>query len=405
MGKLGHILITDDAEVTRDLLKQLLEGDYRITVAADGREAIACIERDRPDVLLLDLMMPVVDGFAVLAYLAAKPDPFLPVIVRSAATDGDARLRALKLGAHEFLDTTYNEGELEVRIKTMLALKRARDAAEQRSAELETQVADRTSELRNALEDLQATNRYKDEFLSVMSHELLTPLGFIIAYASSLEDGLAGELTAQQAQFVGSILHGGERLKLLIDNLIDISLMATGKFLLDPHDEWYAPLVERSIEAVRPLAEERGIFLASDVQVPEPVWLDDQRTAQALINLIRNAVNFTHVGGKVVVKAYLRENCLVTEVEDNGIGISQVDMFRLFQPFKQLDMSSTREVGGSGLGLKLAKGIVEAHGGEIGVRSAPGAGSTFWFELPAERPAPVAPSATQVSSSGSPAAR
>lgn len=377
-----HLLITDDKEETRDLLSQLLEGEYRVTLAADGAEAIAAIERDRPDLLILDLLMPNIDGFAVLKYLADHPGPFLPVIVRSAASQRGVRLRALTLGANEFLGTPFDEEELRIRIQSMLALKEARETAEQRARDLEVTVAERTRALRLALEDLRKSNRYKDEFLSVISHELRTPLGLILAYAASLEDGIAGELSEPQREMVSKILESSDRMMELVSNLLDMSLMAAGKLRVQFRDEDYAPLVEQAIEAVRPLAEEKAITVDTELNVPEPVSLDEQRTVQVLTNLVQNALKFTDAGGKVVVRAFLRDGQVVTEVSDTGIGISLDDMPRLFKQFKQLDMSATRDVGGFGLGLSLAKAIVEAHGGTIGARSVLGEGSTFWFAMP-----------------------
>lgn len=386
MAKKSHILVVDDMQETRDLLTQFLEGEYRITEASDGAEAIACIERERPDLLILDLLMPGVDGFAVLRHLANHPDPFLPVIVRSAAPQREVRLRALTMGANEFLGTPFDEDELNVRIHSMLSLKEARETAERRSRELEVTVAERTRELRIAVEDLRRSNRYKDEFLSVVSHELRTPLGVMIAYASSLEDGVAGELSESQREMVRTISQGGERMMELVSNLLDMSMMAAGKLRVNPRAECYEPLVAQAIAAERPLAEKKRITISTELHVPEPVEVDQRRTVQVLSNLVQNALKFTEAGGKVVIKAFLREGQLVTEVTDTGIGIEPDDQRRLFTQFKQVDMSSTREVGGSGLGLSLAKAIVEAHGGEIGVRSQPGAGSTFWFALPEHPP-------------------
>ena len=382
MRKPNHILIADDLVETRDLLTQLLEDEYQITAVVNGREAIACIERERPDLLILDLAMPEVDGFAVLAHLAANPGPFLPVIVRSSNSQREARLRALTMGAHEFLGTPFDDEELSVRIHSMLALKEARDTAERRARDLEVMVAERTRELRLTLEDLKKSNRYKDEFLSVISHELRTPLSAMLGFAYGLEDGDAGALSERQHEMVRQIAQGGETLMELVNNLLDMSLMAAGKLRLDARAELFEPLVEQALSSVRPLAEEKGIAISTDLQVPEPIELDDRRTVQVLTNLVQNALKFTDAGGKVVIKAFLREGALVTEVTDTGIGISPDDQSRLFKQFKHLDMSATREVGGSGLGLSLAKAIVEAHGGQIGVRSAPGVGSTFWFALP-----------------------
>lgn len=383
MSKAKRILVVDDLEDNRDLLSQILEGDYSVTLAPGGREAIASLERDRPDLLILDLAMPDVDGFAVLQYLAEHAGSFLPVIVISAITEREARVRALRMGAHEFVSRPFDLEEIAVRVKAMLALKEAREAAEQRARDLEVAVAERTRQLQLALEDLQKADRYKDEFLSVVSHELRTPLNAILGFTSMLDDGVAGPLTDEQHGYLTQVLQGADRMMELVSNLLDMSRMAAGRFSVDTHAEPFEPLVERALEAVRPLASRKGISVQTDLCVPEDVVLDDERTVQVLTNLVQNALKFTDQGGQVVVKAFLREGELVTEVKDTGIGIPPEELPRLFHAFAQVDMSSTREVGGSGLGLSLAKGIVEAQGGHIGVRSEPGVGSTFWFTVPA----------------------
>ena len=380
-----HILVADDREDNRDLMVQVLGSDYTVTLAADGAEAITCIETDRPDLVILDLNMPKVDGFAVLQHLADRPGSFLPVIVVSASTERASRLKALKLGAHEFLSRPFDLEELTIRVRTMVALKIARELAEEKTRTLEVAVAERTRELRLALEELQETDRYKDEFLSVVSHELRTPLNFIIGFASSLEDGVGGDLTDRQLAMVSPILVGADRMLELVNNLLDMSLLTADKFTVSPTPEPYEPLVERALDGLRSLAQSKGVTLTQDLCVPGQVLLDEQRTLQVLNNLVGNALKFTKPGGHVVVKAFLRDGELVTEVQDTGVGIPLDDQPRLFQRLKQVDMSATREYGGAGLGLSISKGIVEAHGGQIGVRSESGVGSTFWFVLPAKR--------------------
>jgi signal transduction histidine kinase len=133
---------------------------------------------------------------------------------------------------------------------------------------------------------------------------------------------------------------------------------------------------------LRALATPRRITLTTHVDVPGPVPVDGVRVGQVLTNLISNAIKFTPVGGEIRVRAFLHEGELVTEVVDNGIGIAEENLAKVFEKFKQLDMSATRQVGGTGLGLAITKALVEAHGGSISVFSRPSAGSTFRFSLP-----------------------
>ncbi len=386
MNKRPVLLVVDDQVENREAVADSLEDDYDIAQAANGKQAIEHIERARPDLLILDLGMPVIDGFGVLQFLADHPSGFLPVIVVSALGDRESRLRALRMGAHEFLAKPFDPEEIVVRVRTMLALKEAREMAERRAEDLEDLVAERTRELRAANEELRQVDRYKDEFLSVITHELRTPLTFILGFASILGDEGEGRLNAAQHRAVDRILEGTDRLGKLIDNLLDMGRMAAGQFHVDPHEVLVGPLVDEALGSMRSLALEKEIELAADVRVAGPLMLDRRTILQVFTNLIDNALKFTGKGGKVRVRAELRDGTLVAEVEDTGSGIASEDIPRLFKQFKQLDMKSTRKVGGAGLGLSIAKGIVHAHGGEIGVRSNPGDGSTFWFSLPARPP-------------------
>lgn len=248
-------------------------------------------------------------------------------------------------------------------------------------------------EIQGQLKVLQETDRMKDEFLSVISHELRTPLNFITGFASILEDEVAGPLTAEQHACLAKILTGADRMLVLINNLLDMSRIAAGSFTLSPAPTLYQPIVSEVLATMEPLVAEKQQRLTCDVDVPGEVEIDGQRVIQVLTNLVSNAGKFTPAGGAIAIRAYASGGELVTEVSDTGIGIATEDLPRLFRRFMQLDMSMTRTVGGSGLGLSICKAIVEAHGGRIGVRSeGPGKGSTFWFTLPvAARPHEAGP--------------
>jgi signal transduction histidine kinase len=229
---------------------------------------------------------------------------------------------------------------------------------------------------------LKASERIKDEFLSVISHELRTPLNFIMGFASTLEDEVYGPLNEGQLTAVSRILNGADRMVVLVDDLLDYAKLQAGKFDLTPVPTPYGPLVADALALMQPLADQRGLQLTHDIDVPGVPTLDAGRITQVLTNLVSNALKFADAGSQVAIRACLQEGQLRTEVSDTGCGIHPDDIPRLFQRFQQLDMSSTRRAGGTGLGLAITKAIVEAHGGAIGVTSELEKGSTFWFTLP-----------------------
>jgi len=236
---------------------------------------------------------------------------------------------------------------------------------------------------RERIEALELTDRLKDQFLSILSHELRTPVNAIMGFGSILDDEVAGPLSPEQHLYLSKILQGSEMLLALIDDLLDMSRIEAGKFTLTPIPMHFPEVCQDVVSTLTPLAWQKGLTLV--VHVPEPLptlEADPQRVGQVLTNLVNNAIKFTPVGGRITLRAETAGQELRCEVQDTGIGIAPEDIPKLFQRFTQVDMSSTRQIGGTGLGLSIAKALVEAHGGSIGVRSERDQGSTFWFTLP-----------------------
>ncbi len=255
-----------------------------------------------------------------------------------------------------------------------------RDITERKQAE--AAIAQRSAELEKANEALRTADRYKDEFLSVISHELRTPLNFITGFASILEDEVAGPLNETQQSYIHKILNGADRMLELVNNLLDMSRIQAGKLHIEPDLADYVPIVQEALAPLRPLSDQKQISLTLDAQDHPRLMVDARRLIQVLTNLVDNAIKFTPQGGEIQVRVRHAGDTILTEVTDTGPGISEESVAKLFKPFSQVDMSSTRRVGGTGLGLTISKAFVEAHGGQIGVRSRPGEGSTFWFTLP-----------------------
>lgn len=247
-----------------------------------------------------------------------------------------------------------------------------------------TQRVKMEKELASQLEKLQQLDALKDQFLSILSHELRTPINAIMGFGSILVDGLVGELQPAQQNYVVRMLTGAERLLGLVNDLLDMSRIQAGKFSVSPEPMVLASVVAEVLTSLGPLATRRSQVLTS-MMAPDlgEIEADVQRVSQVLTNLVGNAIKFTPEGGAVTVRAERREGGIYCAVTDTGIGISATNQEKLFHAFSQVDMSNTRHVGGTGLGLSISKSLIEAHGGEVGVQSEPGRGSTFWFTLPA----------------------
>lgn len=245
--------------------------------------------------------------------------------------------------------------------------------------------SERASGQEERIETLQRADALKDQFLSILSHELRTPINAIMGFGSVLQDEVAGPLAPLQRQYLDKMMTGADLLLALVNDLLDMSRIQAGKFTITYEDVQIDGLANSVAAALVPLSEAKGVNIAIETSpMLEPLKADAQRLGQVLTNLIGNAIKFTPPGGRISVSARPERDMMLVEVVDTGIGIRRDDLPRLFQRFTQVDMSNTRAQGGTGLGLSICKAIVEAHGGSLGVRSEWGHGSTFWFTVPRE---------------------
>ncbi len=257
-------------------------------------------------------------------------------------------------------------------------------------------------ELREATNAAEAASKAKSEFLAHMSHEIRTPLNGVIGMVDLV---LGSPLTEQQRRFCTLARASADSLTTVINDILDFSKIEAGKLEIVPDDFHLHGAVEDLLEILAPKAAQKGIELACCIADDVPVWVrsDPDRLRQILVNLVNNAIKFTADHGIVVVRVVLdgaaRGRQIVRfSVTDSGIGIHRDRLARLFKAFSQADSSTTRAYGGTGLGLVIAKQLSELMGGDIGVESEPGRGSTFWFTITLEPPATPAPPGTIASS-------
>ena len=369
------LLIADDNADMRDYLSRLLGQRYRVETVADGVEALERIERSPPDLILADVMMPRLDGFGLLAAVRGNGRlRSLPVVLLSARAGEESRIQGLEAGADDYMVKPFSARELLACVASQLQLARVRREAD--------------SERISLLEEVQEASRLKDDFLATLSHELRTPLNAILGYSRMLRSGTVS--ADKRDKTIATIERNAATLTQIVDDVLDVSRIVAGKIRLAVQRIDPAEIVRRAIDVVAPAAEAKGIRLDASVDPGTPPWIaaDPDRLQQILWNLLSNAVKFTGRGGRVQARIQGSDSDVEVSVTDTGIGIAPEFLPHVFERFRQADNSSTREHGGLGLGLSIAKQLAEMHGGTLDAHSdGVNRGTTFRLRIP--RPGPT----------------
>jgi signal transduction histidine kinase len=391
------ILVVEDDETNRDVLLRRLarEGYTNIVTAANGRQALDLLHQRPFDLVLLDILMPELNGYEVLEEL--KSDEHLrdvPVIMISAVTELDSVIHCIEAGAEDYLPKPFNPTLLRARIGASLEKKRLRD-----------QVILEQENLRKAKEAAEVASRYKSEFLTNTSHELRTPLNAIIGITEMLLEVARDLKRDDEIEPLERVIRAARQLLALINDILDLSKIEAGKMELRLEPFAIAPLIEDVFRTIQPLARNNGNELV--VNCPADVGsmsADQTRVRQALLNLVSNANRFTE-RGKVTLSvsrtAVAGAEWIAMAVADSGIGMTPEQMGRLFQAFVQADESTTRKYSGTGLGLAISRRFCQMMGGDITVASNIGRGSTFTIRLPVKADSNIGTEAASIRTDGS----
>lgn len=251
------------------------------------------------------------------------------------------------------------------------------------NSHLEFMVNERTEDLQMAIQELKKVDIAKSNFMANIGHELRTPLNIIIGSAELLQEGIWGELTPKQARYVHNIDDSGRHLLQLINDVLDISKLATGKMLLNPETFFVKEVVQQAVNGISTMATDKDIVIQVDI-LPEDfsVTADLHKFVEILYNILSNAVKFTREHGRVDVLVEKKETTFEVTIRDTGIGIALEDQERVFLEFEQVDSSYARQYEGTGLGLPIVKKLVEFHGGSVRLRSQLGVGTEVFFMMP-----------------------
>ena len=371
---LQRILIVDDAPANIQMLVEILGPEYEILIATDGLDGLESALEHIPDVILLDVEMPGLDGYQVCTQLKADPvTQGIPVLFLTSRDDTQDEATGLALGAIDYITKPFNPAVVSTRIKNQLELKRHREDQEKVARGL-----------REAREAAEQASQAKSLFLANMSHEIRTPMNAIMGLTHLC---LQTELTPQQQDYLNKVHGSANALLHLINDILDLSKIEAGKMSLEAVPFHLEDVLNDVSTLVSIKAQAKGleIIFATARGVPHLLVGDPIRLGQILANLVGNAVKFTASGDILVSVARVQEIqdpvVLKCAVRDTGIGMTPDQMDRLFQAFSQADESTTRNYGGTGLGLTISRHLVERMGGTLGVESELGRGSTFFFTL------------------------
>ena len=394
-----RVLVADDAEAIREMLGSLLVNmGYRIDLAIDGQAAIDLYKARPYDVLICDLQMPQVDGLTVLATVK-EFDPDAQVIILTGHATLETAIEALRLGAYDYQFKPMDNMEVFARLvdrayhhrDLLRENKRLVHELQEANTHLESQVAERTRDLRAANESLRSLDKLKNDFISVVSHELRTPLAVITLEAQLLASDTIPFSPEKLHEIYRAQLVSARRLQIQIDDLLDFALIERGELELKFKSCSINQIVRDVVDLYSARAAEKQLTLTLNLPptVQLAVTADGPRLRSALMHLVDNAVKFTPENGTVTVSVHSLVTvpdtgtpAVAVAVRDTGIGIPPDTQKNLFTAFNQADMSTTRRFSGMGMGLALAKRIVEAHDGRITFKSEPGRGSLFALWIP-----------------------
>jgi len=369
------VLLADDNAEMRSFVRRLLAQQYDVEVVADGGAALEAMRRQRPSLVITDLVMPKMDGIAMVKAVRADESlRTLPVIVVTERGELDSRVEGLEAGADDYLIKPFSPRELLARVRAVLELARMREAVERAAGREEA---------------LRESSRKKDEFLSMLAHELRNPLAPLTYGIHML--GLPEMTPEMMARTRETLTRQVRHMTRIVDDLLDVSRITRGKLSLERERVDLVPLVRQAVEDRRGTLEAEDLSLELDLPATS-VWTmaDSTRVTQLLDNLLDNARKFTPKTGRIFVG--LRHDAATNEasivVRDTGIGIESSLLPSIFDTFAQAEQSLDRAHGGLGLGLAVAKGLVELHGGTISATSGgKGKGTEFTIRIPTEQTA------------------
>lgn len=368
------ILIVDDTEPNVRLLAHVVKKEgYEVMAAFSGEDALSLISKRKPDIILLDVMMPEMNGFEVCKKLKendAHKD--IPVIFLSALSETDSKVQGFNVGGVDYITKPFQREEVLARIDLHVKLRK-----------LQAELNEKIQQLRQREVILEELNNEKDELMRIVGHDFRNPVTGIMGLANFLKENLESMSTGDQEDMLGIIKGSGQKLLNLVNSLLNKDQEASiSELILDDLD--LNSIIHEIVDLHRPTAVNKGVAIKTDLHELPKKTIDKHKLEQIISNLLSNALKFTSKGGTIIIKLNKvadDDNAVDIVVEDSGTGIPEEQLEQLWDTDKKSIRYGTSGEEGSGMGLELVKKFTALHGGNVEVTSTVGEGTTFVVRL------------------------
>ena len=369
------LAVDDKIENLKILIKYLEDSGFELMVAQGGEEAFKHLDRVIPDVILLDVLMPDMDGFEVCRRLKKNPaTKDIPVIFMTALTETVDKVKGFKAGAVDYLTKPLQQEEVLARVNTHLTIKKYQEKLEVQNLLLQQKNA-----------QLIEANETKDKFFSIIAHDLKNPFNTLLSYSSTLIKNFDKLDPQKLKKGIITLNRTATRAYDLLDDLLIWARSCSGRMEVKIEEIDLGHIVKENVELLKERAKEKGIRMSSDIKTGVTAYSDKNMISTVVRNLLTNAVKFTSEKGRVKISAKAEKSKIAITVSDTGIGIREENIKKLFRLDTFYRALGSDQEKGTGLGLILCKELLETLKGEIWVESEVGKGSRFIFTLPVKK--------------------
>ncbi|MCK4739104.1 MAG: hybrid sensor histidine kinase/response regulator [Deltaproteobacteria bacterium] len=359
---MSKILAIDDNPIITDFVKDILGNEHEVITCDNGKSGLEAALKILPDLIVIDVMMPVMDGITAVAKLKAEPTTKgIPIIMLTALGKDEDIVRGLDAGADDYMEKPFSTKVFSARVNTHLRSKALYD------------------ELEDAYSRLKELDTLKNNFIAMASHELRTPLNIVTGYVEILLDNSIEELNPRSRQILEVMLSTSEGMTKTIKDMLSLSIIEAGQLPLEAEKLDLSNLLAQSVESLNIMARKKDVSIEFTPNEKPLIGIFDQiKINQVISNLIGNAIKFSPKESTITVTAKKIDEDLTVSIADSGNGISEQELDRIFDEFYKGENSES----GTGLGLAICKKLIALHDGRLWAESKKGSGTTFYFSFP-----------------------